>query len=186
MFEKVKAILRDCRGITLVELLVALSLLTIVSVALFNFIGFSQRSWYKANSNAAITSEAQVLLMQVERDIRFAKRGSEGQPGIEILNQGHGLRVNKFVNGDERIIRYLFQSGNILTREVLTPAGETVMEMVYDNVFQGVDEDGQLLPVFSTLGNKVRLKCFLENPPGQVTKKLEVDTLFAVRGKGVM
>lgn len=186
MFERVKATLRDCRGITLVELLVALSLLTIVAVALFNFIGFSQRSWHKANTNAALTSEAQVLLMQVERDIRFAKRGSQGQPGIEILNQGHGLRVNKSVNGEERIIRYLLQSGNILTREVLTPAGETVMETEYVNVFQNVDEDGQAVPVFAIFDNKVKLKCFIEIPPGHLSKKLEVDTLFTVRGKGVM
>jgi len=74
LVERVKITIKDCRGITLAELLVALSLLTIVAVAIFNFLGFSQRSWHMANNEAAVTSEAQLLLMHVERDIRSARR----------------------------------------------------------------------------------------------------------------
>ncbi|MGI6601405.1 MAG: PulJ/GspJ family protein [Dethiobacteria bacterium] len=186
MFERVKITIKDCRGITLAELLVALSLLTIVAVAIFNFLGFSQRSWHMANNEAAVTSEAQLLLMHVERDIRSARRGSQGQPGVKILNNGRGLRIHNFMDGEEKIIEYALQSDNVLRRKVSTPAGEAVTETEYENIYQDVDEYGQALQVFSISGDKVELKLLIGTSQGHFSRKLEVDTTFTIRSKEVL
>lgn len=185
MFGRVKATLKDYRGITLAELLVALSLLTIVAVAIFNFLGFSQRSWHMADCEAAVESEARLLLMQVERDIRSARRGSQGQPGIKILNSGHGLKIYNFMNGEERIIEYILQN-NVLTRKVFTPAGETVMDTEYLNIYPNVDKYGLAVQVFSISGNKVELKFIIETSQSRFSRKMEVDTTFTIRSKEVI
>lgn len=188
MFKRARAVLKDCRGVTLIELLVALGLLTMVMVAAFNFFGFAQRSWQIANSEAAVGSETQLLLMQVERDIRSVKRGSQGQPGVEIIGQGVGLRLFSYLDEAERIVEYRFlEDRNLLTRKVFIPAADPEEEPVletetgYEDIYQSAGSVG----LFSLDGNRVALKFKVEVSQDRYTKKIEVDTGFTIRNRGV-
>lgn len=188
MLKKIKATVMECRGITLTELLVAMSLLTIVTVAAFNFFGFAQRSWQMAGAEAAVESEARLLLMQIERDVRSIKRGGFDQPGVEVLDDGCGLNLYSYIDGEERYIEYVFDSeNNLLTRKLFTPAeepgGEPALEMVTE--YQNIEQLPEAVSFFSFEDNKVSLKFIMESSQGRFTRKAEVDTGFTIRNRGV-
>lgn len=188
MLGKIKAVVGECRGVTLIELLVAMSLLTIVTVAAFNFFGFAQRSWQMAGAEAEVESEARFLLMQVERDVRSVKRGSFGQPGIKILNEGCGLNLHSYMEGQEKIVEYNFQEeDNLLVRKLFSPAeepdGTPTLEMVTE--YQDIYRLAEATPLFTLDENRVGLKFIVETSQGRFTRKAEVDTGFTIRNKGV-
>lgn len=184
VLKKIGAVFRDCRGVTLIELLVVVGLMAIVTVAAFNFFGFAQRSWQMAGAEAEVESEAQLLLMQVERDVRSVKPGSQGEQGAEILHGGMGLRLRSFMGGEERIVSYLYQEdSNLLTRRVFLPAEDPVLESEseYRNIYRHAEPG----PVFSLDGSKVALKLMIETTQGHFTRESAVDTVFTIRNRGV-
>ncbi|NLA11916.1 MAG: prepilin-type N-terminal cleavage/methylation domain-containing protein [Firmicutes bacterium] len=183
MFMKMKAAIRDCRGITLIELLVALSLLGLVAAAAFNYFGFAQKSWQMASAEAAVESEARLLLMQLERDIRAVKRGSEDQPGIEIIDEGRGVKLHNFLGTEEIIIEYNYLANGNLQR--IESTSEGVRETEYENIYL-YDEENVPVVLFTLVGtNQVKLRYFVKPSTDKYGKKIEVDTVFTIRNKGV-
>ena len=70
-----KRIEQDNKGLTLVELLVSMTVLSIVSLAIFSFMVFASKTYNKANGETNLQSEAQMTINRMENLIVSATNG---------------------------------------------------------------------------------------------------------------
>ena len=61
-----KNILKDNRGMTLVEMLVSFAILSLIMVALFQFMNQMMKQYQTANNEVTVQNEAQTLVQQLE------------------------------------------------------------------------------------------------------------------------
>lgn len=75
-----KRIEQDNKGLTLVELLVSMTVLSIVSLAIFSFMVFASKTYNKANGETNLQSEAQMTINRMENLIVSATNGVGADP----------------------------------------------------------------------------------------------------------
>jgi type II secretory pathway pseudopilin PulG len=168
------------RGWTLLEILLVLAMLLFIVSAIVNLLVFSSQSFKIVDSEAIVRQEAQLFLMQIERDVRSAHRGSDGSPAIRVLDDGRGLMLNTLGHGEERLIQYSLQD-DALMRGVLIPGEATLWSLQVSNVIPFDHE-----PLFSISGNQVKLKFNIGAGHGRLSRNIEIDMVLTVRSKEVM
>ncbi|SHE61460.1 prepilin-type N-terminal cleavage/methylation domain-containing protein [Desulforamulus putei DSM 12395] len=111
--------LRNNRGFSLVELIIALALLSLVLAAAYQFYFFSQRSWQRAEAEAGTIQEARLAVMQLAREIRSARKATANLAAVNIADgvtpAGSQLDIYTDVNNDgkpERVC-YRLQNGTL-------------------------------------------------------------------------
>lgn len=178
---------KDNRGFTIVELLLYLSLLAMVLAGIYNFYGFAQNSWNRAEAHANVIQEARFFLMQVERDVRSARRRPNGEQAIIISEQGMKMEIYTHHNRDELYVSYIFQNDGSLERlSLVDPDDNTevpLQQTLLSNVIPDVDNDGNDLPLFIIDGKSVLLKFGVDNPGNSLLRIFEIDAVFTVRNK---
>ena len=75
-----KRIEQDNKGLTLVELLVSMTVLSVVSLAIFSFMVFASKTYNKANGETNLQSEAQMTINRMENLIVSATNGVGADP----------------------------------------------------------------------------------------------------------
>jgi len=81
-----------CRGVTLLELLLAVSLLLLTMGALFGFYGVALRATSEASEYTMRSREARVILQQIARDIRQAAVSPSGG-GAPLRGTMHSITI---------------------------------------------------------------------------------------------
>lgn len=170
-------VLTDTRGTSLLELVMVIGLIVVLVTAAVNMLFFTQRSWTVASLDAAVRQDAQLFLIQVEKEIRAARR-------ISVIDDGNGLWMNTVLNGESRVVQYEL-SENALKRGVSDPEEEPVWAVRVENVIP-LFIDGNPAPLFSLTGNKVSLKFVIEAPHVRFPGTIEINTTYTRRSKEVM
>ncbi len=102
------------RGMSLVEVMVGVALVTIVLMATYSIFVLSQQTQRKINDRAEIVQNERALLDRLARELRQANKVVTSLPANEILfEDGHN-------NLEDGIIKYLryYLSGTDLYREI--------------------------------------------------------------------
>lgn len=76
-----KRILKDNRGLTLVEMLVSFAILSIMMVAVFQFMSMMTKQYQNSNNEITVQNEVQTLMQQLENYIIDADMGVELDEG---------------------------------------------------------------------------------------------------------
>jgi prepilin-type N-terminal cleavage/methylation domain-containing protein len=101
------------RGVTLVELLIAIALLSIISTSVFLVWTSAERASREANALAAAQAQARVAMRQLEREVRSgqASEVADGKFPDELdfctllPNDEEYSRVRYFVSADRALVR---------------------------------------------------------------------------------
>jgi len=104
-------------GFTLVETLIAITILLLVSVAIFNIFFLSQRFYGQGNIRAELLQNGRVILERIIREIRQAEEvvtplpqipdNSDNPPPSEIeFQDGHKPSPYEYLGSDYYYIRY--------------------------------------------------------------------------------
>lgn len=79
--------IRNEKGFTLVELLVALSIFSIVIITITSFFNFGWSIWQRENLHVELKNEAMLVSERITRELRRASGDS-----LEVLNDGKELQ----------------------------------------------------------------------------------------------
>ena len=100
-----KNCLKKCNGTTLIELMVVVTILSLVILGLVTFFGGGIRSWISGQNQLKAQREARMALDRIVRDIREANNVVEGnnsyEKGIEVSFPKAFNRANLIYNFDE-------------------------------------------------------------------------------------
>ncbi|WP_129723697.1 prepilin-type N-terminal cleavage/methylation domain-containing protein [Xylanivirga thermophila] len=109
----------DKKGFTLVELILAMSLLSIILVLILNFTHFTVSNYKYATVQSYALQSANNALYTIEDDVRQARSPRENEHAIEILDAGKGLKVYLTVpnTASYYTVLYKLDRGNLIREE---------------------------------------------------------------------
>ena len=116
------------RGFTLVELLLALALLGLVLAGIYNFFFFTNRAYTQAEGQSISVQEANLFLLNIEKDIRSASQPNDLTTAIRVLNssghqarKGQRLDIYRYNDQNDQYERIAYRSdGNVLRKGSVT------------------------------------------------------------------
>lgn len=182
----------DSRGITLLELVIAISLLTVVLSSAYYLFFFSTKTMQVAEANFDAEQDARMIAMYLEEDIRDAQAvnyGGMNHKGVEVLASGMQLNVHTDADSDGNIeiVQYILDN-NKLKRGVFEQ-GVTPVPANYSTIVHRV-KNKLITPsvvIFTISGKKVNINLMIldENDRLKDTP-ISVNTCISVRSKGAM
>ncbi|MBO8159244.1 hypothetical protein [Thermosyntropha sp.] len=162
------------KGITLLELILVLSLLTIAVGAIFNFYFLVQKNWNKADADSAALNEVRSFLSGFEKEVRSAS---------SITLDSNSLEIQLSVDGKDKTVQYRARSGSLEKSSQLQNSSSN-FKTIIQNISPLTDPDNNPLPYFERKGKNIYVK-FYVNPNNTSTKPIIVNEVFTLRNKGV-
>lgn len=119
------------KGFTLVELIIALSLLGIILAGIYNFFFLVQTSWDRIAAESRVIQETQLVILRMDNEIRQAQKPSETVNSVVVTSGGNQLDIYSDTNKDGKpeLIRYQ-RTNNILKRGIVSTSS-TVYPFAY-------------------------------------------------------
>ncbi|AKL95275.1 prepilin-type N-terminal cleavage/methylation domain-containing protein [Clostridium aceticum] len=110
-------------GFTLLEVILATALITVILVAAYNMLFFGIFTYESVSESSLVSVEIQPVIAQIERDVRQARKPNDTQNSVVRID-GHELIVHTDITGDGKPeqIRYKIESGE-LKRSYRLPQG---------------------------------------------------------------
>jgi len=179
----------DCKGITYVELIVAISLLSGVLIIAYSFLSFSYKSIIFTQAKYDATQEARVSLIRMGDNIRKAQHtliDGESKKGVTV--SASGLQLDIYVDVDHdgtcEFVQYKLSGNKLVMGQAELGSYPTTWYTVIDNVMNHRLDTPE--PIFSVDENKVNLKLYIKDEYGHLNEPIYVETSFTVRSKGAM
>lgn len=91
----------DSRGITMVELVIVVTLLSVVLLGAYHFLFFSANSLRSMEASYCIEQDAKMAMISLQEDIRSANAvsfGGGGHKAVEVL--ASGMQMNVYTDTD--------------------------------------------------------------------------------------
>lgn len=124
MLGRIKVVWKNQRGVTLVELLIALTLLGVILAGIYSFFFFAQAGWDRSSAEARVAQEARLTLMKMKSEIRQARKATGTTDAVEVW-QG-GVRVGAGQSGTQLDI-YTDVVGDVVPELVRYQLGDQVL-----------------------------------------------------------
>lgn len=134
---------KEDQGFTLIEMLVSISILTVIMAAMFSFLWGASKHWSTAQNAAEVTENARLGLNRMTRELKQATEVS--------IAETHRLSFKVNFGTGEETITYGFTLGDTghpgsIWRSTSTAPGQQV------TLVNDVQNDG-LIPLFTYYGN---------------------------------
>ncbi len=180
----------NSRGITLVELIIAVSLLSVVLAGAYFFLAFSQRVLVQTEAQFEAIQDARMAEMKMEEDIRGAeavKIDVTRHKAVEVQDGGMGLTVYTDVDKDGtlQIVQYKLEDDELkrgvsavdtTPSEWYTVAGKVKNDMA-----------GSSTPIFEIDDKTVNIELLVLDEKDRLSENpVSVKTSITVRSKGAM
>ncbi len=146
---------KNCSGMTLIELMVVITILSMVILGLVSFFGGGIRSWISGQNQLQAQREARIALDRMVREIREANRVIEGSNSFE---KGIEVSFPKDFNRNNLVFRYDESSQSIRTGN---------NNILLDNVPPG----GFVISYFDSSG----VSCLPDKNASKIAVSIEVD-----------
>lgn len=108
----------DSRGMTMIELVVAVALLTVVLFSAYFFLDFTLHSMKDTEAQFEAGTDARVAVLKMEKEIRSARdvtiRGA-GHTGVEVLDSGMTMNIYTDIDDDDiqEMVQYKLVSNSL-------------------------------------------------------------------------
>lgn len=113
-------------GLTLVELLVVLALLSMVVGSAYQYFSFGYASWDRAAAESRAIQDARLAVTRLDQEVRMARKAMESTAAVVVSADHNQLDIyTDVITGDvgkPELVRYRLQSGS-LVRGVSVPQG---------------------------------------------------------------
>ncbi|HHX50758.1 MAG TPA: prepilin-type N-terminal cleavage/methylation domain-containing protein [Clostridia bacterium] len=173
------------KAFSLIELLVALALLSMVLAMAYGFYFFAYGGWGRAEASSFALQEARQALATLDREVRSAQRGPDGQKAVQVLALGTQLDLYVNLQGDEKpeLVRYLIREGR-LERGLAFP--DQYEDFQWQTVVSRLgNSEGQ--PPFTASDQKLLVELIVNSGNNQWgSRPVEVSATFTVRSKGAI
>lgn len=178
------------KGFTLIEMMIAIALTALIASASFSLLIFARRSMVNTECYIAAVNDATLAMMDLERDIRRAKRAVyNGVSYKGVTAYDGGMRIDIYADlkndGVIKLIRYKLD-GDSLKRGVASLGSEPTTWKTVVYKLQN-DKLSPKVPIFTIDEGTVNIKLLVIDESNMMaTSPVVVDTTLTVRSKGVM
>lgn len=179
----------DTRGITFIELIIAISLLVGVLFSAYFFLSFSTKSFNNTEAEFDAGFDARMALISMENDIRKAQSVTivdVKHSAVTVAADGMAIDVYTDVGSDGtlQLVQYKLD-GTDLKRGVADmeylPSTWTIIANNIKNA------SSPAIPVFSQDGKMIKIKLIIyDDKEYLINDPIEVKTSITVRSKGAM
>jgi len=180
----------DSRGITLIELIIAISLLTVVLFSAYFFLAFSTRTMKDIEAQFDAGQVARMAFINMEEDIRKAKAviiDSTKHKAVEVMDYGMLINVYTDVDNDGiiQLVQYKLEGNQLKRGEASLGDTPSTCTIIADSIKNDVTSPPT--PIF-TIDKKVVIinllvldkEGFLDDSP------ISIKTSITVRSKEAM
>jgi len=179
----------DCKGITYVELLVAISLLSGVLFIAYSFLSFSYKSIIYTQAKYDATQDARVSLIRLGDNIRKAQHVLlDGESKKAVTVRASGLQLDIYVDVDHdgtcEFVQYKLSGDKLVMGQAELGSYPNTWYTIIDNVMNHRMATPE--PIFSVDESKVSIKLYIKDEYENLDKPICVETSFTVRSKGAM
>lgn len=180
----------DSRGITLVELVIAVALLSVVLSGAYFFLDYSAKTFRDMEAQYIAMEDARRALISIEEDIRRARSVNYGgviHKAVELQDSGMGLNVYTDIDHDDvvEIVQYRLEDNQLKKRcgELGEVPGEwTILVGRVRNELVNPAE-----PVFSITDTVVGIHIIITDEKERIKDlPVSISTSITVRSKGAM
>lgn len=180
----------DSRGVTLVELIIAISLLVIVLSGAYHLLGFSTSSLKTMEAQFCAEQDARTTVLFLEEDIRNAQSVSFNgtyHKAVELADSGMGLHVyvDTDKDGDLEAVHYKLENHSLkrgITTLGNTPTDWKVIAIRVKNKLVAPN-----VSIFSIHNEVISIHLLLLDEKDRITDTpVVVQSKFTVRSKGAM
>lgn len=179
----------DSKGITYVELVVAISLLSGVLLIAYSFLSFSYKSLIFTQAKYDATQDARVSLIRLGDNIRKAQHiilDGESKNGVTV--RASGLQLDIYVDVDNdgtcELVQYKLSGNKLVMGQAELGSYPTTWYTVIDSVINHRLDTPE--PIFTIAESKVNIKLYIKDEYEHLDKPICVETSFTVRSKGAM
>lgn len=179
----------DCKGISLVELLIAISLISGVLFVAYSFLSFSYKSMIHTQAKYAATQDARVSLIRLGDNIRKAQStriNGISHKGVTV--NPSGFQINIYVDVDKdgicELVQYKLDGDKLVMGQAELGHSPTEWNTIIDCV-----ENHKLStpePIFTVDGTKIKIKLYIKDEYKNLSNPICIETSFTVRSKGAM
>jgi hypothetical protein len=171
----------DSRGITMLELVIAVALLTAVLFSAYFFLDFTKSSLEDTQAQFDAGTDARLVFLNMEKNIRNAKDviiDEAGHSGVEVIDGGNTLNVYTDINNDDKqeFVQYKLINNSLKWGECEL-GGTPVLNLLVDKVKN--DALTPKVPVFTQSGKQIIITLivldendYLENDPMTVSTSI--------------
>lgn len=178
----------DSRGITLVELIIAISLLTVVLFSAYFFLTFSTRSLNNTEAQFDAGQDARMAFINMEEDIRKAQAvniGGTNYKAVEVLASGMSLNIYTNNNGTLQLVQYKLEDDQLKRGEAALGFTPSTWFTIASRVKNSMTATPT--PIFSVSGKMIKINLLvLDDKEQLLDSPLSVKTSITVRSKGAM
>lgn len=179
----------DCKGISYVEVLVTISLLSVVLLSMYLFMSFSFKSMIYTQAKYDITQDARVSLIKLGSNIRKAQATRiAGVSYKAVAVNASGMQINIYVDvdndGDCEIVQYKLDGNNLVMGVAELGHSPSLWYTMIDKV-----ENHRLAspePIFTIDNNKVIVMLYIKDEFENLSDPVCIKTIYTVRSKGAM
>ena len=177
-------------GMTLVELVIAVALLSGVMAAIYYFLSFSMKSYYFVQDHYQAELNARRAVTAMADDIRKAKPvniSGTGHLAAEVLDGGMTLNVYTDIDNDGimELVKYKIEDNQLKMGSAelgSTPTGWTVLA---DKIYN--ESAAPAVAAFTISGKQIGIKLEIRDENSSLKEApVSVSTSVSVRSKGAM
>lgn len=184
-------LINNNKGLTYIELLIAVSLLTVVLMSAYYFLSFSRRSMVNTQVAFEVGNEARNSIMQMESQIRTAKStiiDSTYHNAVEIPDS-EGMQLNIYTNIDDdeelELIQYKLDGKRLVMGKAEVGNSPTQWYTIVNNVKNKMFSVPK--PIFTIEGSRVTINLYVYDEAEQLLDEpVQVKASYTVRSKGAM
>ena len=186
--DRIKRTAHNRKGVTLVELIVVVVLVSLVLACIYLFFGFAVRSWNQTRATSGMLQDSNLFLIRMEKEFRQAQ--NPAGPAVELFGGGSQVVIYTYDDKAPQLVSYRVTDGRMeraLNGDFNSDPSTWVWTTVLAGVSQGVDGSGSPIPYFRiTDTKKIIMYLLVTDPEGHVDMPIEVTDTFTVRSKGAM
>jgi type II secretory pathway component PulJ len=180
----------NSRGTTLLELIIAISLLTVVLFSAYFFLTFSTRSMINTEAEFDAGQDARMSFISLEKDIRKAqavKISGTRHKAVEVLDSGMTLNVYTDVGNDGtlQLVQYKLVNNQLKRGEAELGLSPSLWSTIADKVNNAITSPST--PIFTISSTKVNIELLVVDEKNQLSDNpASIKTSITVRTKGAM
>jgi len=188
----------NSRGITLLELIIAVSLLTIVLSSAYFLLSFCQKALSQTEAQFDAGQDARIAIMEIEQDIRKAQAVKIDTTRYKAVDVDlGGMQINIYTDvgndGSIQLVQYKLDGEKLVRGEadleiipmVIPTIAPTASYTVVDTVKNGMSATP--VPIFSVDDDEIKVELLvLDEEERILDNPITVKTSITVRSKGAM
>ncbi len=176
----------NIRGFTLVEVVIAVALTSVVLSGVYYLLNFTMRSYHFTDAKFVAEQDARHAVTSMEEDIRQA-RGIAEHNAVELSDSGMTATVYTDTTGDgtPEVVQYKLDKDQLKRGEAALGKTPTKWTVIATRVYNKLQSPK--VEIFSISGKQVSINLVLADGADRLEEEpVLVSTSVAVRSKGAM